>query len=211
VKPTGQARGIRSEANAALIRVKASVRLTPMKNFSAIFLFVLLSVVAPAAFAQTQAADPNKQQTVLTKLPDSVLNTELQLLGGNTVKLSDYSGKVVVMNLFATWCGPCRFESPDLARLYKEFKDRDVAVIELSTEDPAVTEENLRDWVSEFSLPYPVGWVPRKLASTLMQGREAIPQAFVVAPDGRIVRRFIGYNPKLTLNQMREAVEEALK
>ena len=193
------------------IQVMASVRLTPMKNLFAIFLFVLLAVVAPAAFAQTQAADPNKQQTVLTKLPDTVLNTELQLLGGNTLKLSDYSGKVVVMNLFATWCAPCRFESPDLATLYKEFKDRDVVVIELSTEDPAVTEESVRDWVSEFRLPYSVGWVPGKMASTLMQGRASIPQAFVVAPDGRIVRRFIGYNPKLTLTQMREAVEEALK
>src|ERR1043165_3061616 len=118
-----------------------------MKNLFAMFLFVLLAVVAPAAFAQSQAADPKKQQTVLNKLPDTVLNTELQLLGGNTLKLSDYSGKVVVMNLFATWCAPCRRESPDLATLYKEFKDRDVVVIELSTEDPAVTEESVRDWV----------------------------------------------------------------
>ena len=182
-----------------------------MKNLFAISLFVLLSVVASAAFAQTQAADPNKPQTLFTKLPDTVLNTELQLLGGNTTKLSDYSGKVVVLNLFATWCGPCRFESPDLATLYKEFKDRDVAVIELSVENPAVTEQNLRDWVWEFRLPYPVGWIPAKIVSTLMQGRASIPQAFVVAPDGRIVRRFIGYNPKMSLNQMRVAVEEALK
>jgi thiol-disulfide isomerase/thioredoxin len=182
-----------------------------MKNLFVLFLFVSLSVVAPPAFTQTQAADPSKQQPVLTELPDTVLNTELQLLGGNTLKLSEYSGKVVVINLFATWCGPCRFESPDLAKLYKEFKDRDVLVIELSTGDPAVTEESLRDWVSEFRLPYRVGWVPGKIALTLMQGHASIPQAFVVAPDGRIVRRFIGYNPKMTLNQMREAVEEALK
>jgi thiol-disulfide isomerase/thioredoxin len=152
-----------------------------------------------------------KQQTALTELPESILNTELQLLGGKTLRLSEYSGKVVVINLFATWCGPCRFESPDLAKLQEEFKDREVVVIELSTEDPKASKALVHKWVSSFRLPYAVGWATRTFAETLMQGRTSIPQGFVIARDGRILKRFIGYSPTMTPSQMREAVEEALK
>ncbi len=188
-----------------------------MKNLFVMVLFVLVSVSAPEEFAQTRSSDLNegsgdsRQQAVFAKLPDSVLNTDLQLLGGKTLKLSDYSGKAVVINLFATWCGPCRFESPDLAKLHQEFKDRGLVVIELSTEDPKASEESVREWVWDFRLPYPVGWAKQEVALTLMQERRSIPQAFVIARDGRILKRFIGYDPTKTLSLMREAVEEALK
>lgn len=189
-----------------------------MKNLFSILLFVLLTICGPEGFAQTPSSDSKersddlkRQSSVLKKLPDDVLNTEFQLLGGKTLKLSEHSGKPVLLNLFATWCGPCRLESPELAKLHEEFKDRGLVVIELSTEDQATSTEIVREWVEQYRLPYPVGWVPKEIALTLMQGRTSIPQAFVIAPDGRIVRRFIGYNPTMSPSQLREAVEEALK
>jgi thiol-disulfide isomerase/thioredoxin len=182
-----------------------------MKNLFAMLLLAALSIYAPKGFAQTPSDGSSGQRAVLTELPETVLNTELQLLGGKTLKLAEYSGKVIVINLFATWCGPCRFESPDLAKLHEEFKDRGLVVIELSTEDPEASKENVREWVWNFRLPYPVGWVTREVAVTLMQERGSIPQAFVIARDGRILKRFIGYSPTKTLSLMREAVEEALK
>lgn len=171
-----------------------------MKKPFSIVLFVVLSVSAREAFAQD-----------MTHLPETVLNSELQLLGGKTLKLSEYSGKVVLITLFATWCLPCRVESPDLAKLHKEFKARGLVVIELSTEDPKDSEESVRKWVRNFRLPYRVGWAPQEVAQTLMQGRTPLPQTFVIGRDGRIVRRFIGYKPRMTLGQMREAVEEAFE
>lgn len=126
------------------------------------------------------------------------------------MKVSEFAGKVVVINLFATWCGPCRFESPALAQLHKEFGDRGLVVIELSTEDPKASKETIREWVWEFRLPYKVGWATPEMALTLMQGRESIPQAFVIGQDGRIVKRFIGYSPKV-MEFMRNTVEELLK
>lgn len=176
-----------------------------MKNIFAVVLFVLLFV--PAAVAQTQA----DAQAKLTELPENLLNTELQMLGGKTLKLSEYSGNAVVINLFATWCGPCRFESPELAKIYSEYKKRGLVVIELSVEDPEASREVVREWVWAYRLPYPVGWASQELATTLMQGRGAIPQAFVFARDGRIVTRFIGYHYEKSPSQIREAVEKALK
>ena len=148
---------------------------------------------------------------VLDALPDNVLNAELQVLGGKTLRLADYSGKVLVINLWATWCSPCRMESPDLAKLYKEFKDRGVVVIELSTENAEASKEAVREWVWNFRLPYIVGWATPEVALTLMQGREAIPQAFVIGRDGRLLKRFIGYNSTQTFGQMKNAIEEALE
>jgi thiol-disulfide isomerase/thioredoxin len=184
-----------------------------MKHTVSTIVVVLCLAVATLAQSPTpgDVSSPNSQeQTTLTSLPEKVLNAEIQLLGNRTMKLSDFSGKVVVLTLFATWCGPCRFESPALAQLYKEFNDRDLVVIELSTEDPTASKEAVRKWVREFRLPYKVGWAPPEIARTLMQGRESIPQAFVIAPDGRIVKHFIGYRTQM-LDQMRVTVEELLK
>jgi len=79
-----------------------------MKNLSVILVFLLLSFSADKGFAQVPSSTP-EQKAVLERLPDDVLNTELQLFGGKTLRLSEYTGKVILINLFATWCAPCRF------------------------------------------------------------------------------------------------------
>lgn len=187
-----------------------------MKKRFAVLLFVLLSFSVQEGFAQTPSSDlktasDNLRRQQAVPLPDNVLNAELLLLGGKTLKLSEYSGKVVLINLFATWCLPCRFESPDLAKLHRELKDHGFVVIELSTENPQASKKSVRQWVRNFRLPYPVGWATQEVASTLMQVRQALPQSFLIGRDSRIVKRFIGYNSTKTPSDMREAVEEALK
>lgn len=182
-----------------------------MQKLLTIIVFVLLSVSATEVLAQTRSDELSKREKFVTELPESVLYTELQLLGGKTLKLSEYSGKVILINLFATWCSPCRFESPDLAKLHEEFKNRGLVVIELSIEDPNASSELVREWVWNFRLPYEVGWATPDVAQTLMLGRSPIPHALVIAHDGRILKRFIGYNPTMTPGQMREALEEAFR
>ena len=151
------------------------------------------------------------QQTGLKALPQSVLDVQLKSVSGKRFKLSNYSGKVLVLNLWATWCGPCHFETPMFVKLQKQFRSQGVRVVELSTEDPKSSARSVRHWVRNFGVNYRVGWVTRVIASTLMQGRDAIPQTFVISREGRITKHFVGCNPTTTASQMKDAIEEALK
>jgi glutathione peroxidase-family protein len=147
---------------------------------------------------------------VLTTLPPSVLDTELKALNGGPIKLSSYAGKVLVVNLWATWCGPCRRETPELVKLYTENRSRGLEVVGLSTENPVESAEKVRRFVQDFDVNYRIGWATPEVAITLMQGRDAIPQSFVIGRDGRVIKRFIGYNPTTTPPQLKEAIEQAL-
>lgn len=152
------------------------------------------------------SADPPK----LTTLPKGILDAELKAAHGRSFKLSKYLGKVLVVNLWATWCGPCRLETPALVKLHKKFRSHGLEVVELSTENPEISSREVRSWIRNFGVHYKVGWATPELALTMMQGRDAIPQTFVLSRTGRIVKRFIGFNQVNTPTQWKRAIEEAL-
>lgn len=147
----------------------------------------------------------------LTALPREILDAENRSADSATpIKLSDYSGKVLFINLWATWCGPCRIETPELVKLHKEFQSRGVEMIGLSTEDPDASAQSVQEFVREYEVDYQIGWATREVAITLMQGRTSIPQSFIIARDGRILKRFIGFHPETTPPQLKQALEQAL-
>lgn len=147
----------------------------------------------------------------MATLPALVRDAELQSVSGGPIKLADYSGKVLIVNLWATWCGPCRSEIPELVKLYQEFRPQGLEVVGLSTENPQASAEGVRQFVNDFSMNYRVGWATSDVALALMNNRTAIPQSFVISRDGRVLNRFIGYNAAQTPLQLRKAVEDALK
>ena len=146
----------------------------------------------------------------LSALPKEILDAENKAVNGASIKFSDYSGKVLFINLWATWCGPCRIETPELVKLHKEFQSRGVEMIGLSTEDPEASAQSVMQFMREYDVDYQIGWAKREVAITLMQGRTAIPQSFIIARDGRILRRFVGFNPETTPPQLKKALEDAL-
>jgi thiol-disulfide isomerase/thioredoxin len=158
------------------------------------------------------AANPARPapETAMTTLPDTVRDAEMRAVSGAPIKLGDYSGKVLVVNLWATWCGPCRSEIPELVKLYQEFHPKGLEVVGLSTENPDASAQGVQKFVSDFSMNYRVGWATPEVATTLMQQRNAIPQSFVISRDGRVLTRFVGFNAVETPVKLRKAVEEAL-
>jgi peroxiredoxin len=146
----------------------------------------------------------------MVTLPANITDAELRSVSGAPIKLSTYNGKVLLVNLWATWCGPCRLETPELVKLHKEFRSQGVEIVGLSTENPDASADKVREFVHNFDVDYRIGWATADVAITLMQGRDAIPQSFVISRSGRIVRRFVGFNPLDTPKQIRAAIEEAL-
>jgi len=188
---------------------------TPLRVVSSLVVLTLVALFGASSCNSTNETSKTTPSTgaptnAKPGLPPSVLQAELQASDGSTIKLANYSGKVVFLNLWATWCGPCQREIPELVRLHKEFESRGVEVIGLSTEDPEGSAEAVRDFVREYHMDYPVGWATREVAGILMQGRGSIPQSFIISRDGRILRRFIGFSPEATPPQLRQALEEAL-
>lgn len=170
----------------------------------------------PTASPNAPAAPPAKNAPAagfITLSPD-LRDLKLQTVDGESLRLSDYRDNVLVVNIWATWCGPCRTEMPDLVKLGHEYKSRGVVVLGLATtyneqNDPA----RVKNFVRAQSIDYKIVWDDGSLTGPLVQsvnGHGVIPQSFVITRDGRITKHFEGFSPLSTPTLMRQAVEEAL-
>lgn len=161
---------------------------------------------APAPAPAVTAAPPT-----LPELPPPITVAPLKDVKGTSFKLADSFGKVMVINLWATWCGPCRQEIPELVKLHKEFASRGVEMIGLTTENPDASAEKVRKFIQDFQIDYRIGWAPPDVATALMQERNAIPQTFVISRDAFIVKHFVGFSPANTSAELKQVLENALK
>jgi thiol-disulfide isomerase/thioredoxin len=146
----------------------------------------------------------------LRSLPESLLKRSLQSLDNSSFRLGDFRGKAVVVNLWASWCGPCRREVPDYENVRKEFAGRNVEFIGLTTEDPRTSSKRVRDFVRKLNFGFRLGWADSETAHTLMNGNSAIPQTLVIAPDGRVVSHWQGYSRGHSVDRLRSSIHEAL-
>ena len=146
------------------------------------------------------------QQPQLQVVPAVAWDTQIQAVGGGSFKLSDYKDKTVVLDLWATWCGPCRAEIPHLVEIHSEYANKNVEVIGLTTEDPNSAAEDVADFAKEMNINYKLGWARGDVAQALMNGRPSIPQTFVIAPGGKIITKFMGYSDRIP-----DAIRAAIK
>ena len=156
--------------------------------------------------AQPPRTQPPPPQ--LETVPTIAWDTEIQAVDGTPFRLSDYKDKVVVLDLWATWCGPCRLEIPHLVDLTNEYKGKGVEVIGLTTEAPQTDAERVRDFAREFKINYRLGYARADVAQSLMNGNYSIPQTFVIAPGGRIVTKFRGFSDRIP-DMIRTAIDKA--
>ena len=122
--------------------------------------------------------------------PKADLSFTLKDMNGKDVRLADLAGKVVLVNFWATWCGPCRMETPWLVELQEKYRSRGLRVLGISVDDPP---EAIPPFAREFRINYP-----------LLLGRDrddvqkaygpvmVLPMTVIVGRDGRICVRHIG-------------------
>ena len=168
----------------------------------------------PANRAANAPADANNPPPAFVSLPQDLRDTKLQTLDGESLKLADFADKVMIVNIWATWCGPCRLEMPELVKFDNEYRSRGLVVLGLAT---SYNERNdpthVKEYVRSQNVSYKIIWDDGTLAGPLVQmvhAQSVIPQSFVISRDGRIVKHFQGFNPYSTPQLMRQAIEEAL-
>lgn len=134
---------------------------------------------------------------------DRAPDFSLKGLSGETVRLSDHRGKVVLLDFWASWCGPCRMEVPHLIDLQTEYGPRGFQVIGVAVSD---SEENVRLFTERMKVNFINALGTQKTVSDYGDFT-AIPSSFLVAPNGSIAARYTGYQEKAVFV---EAIEKLL-
>jgi len=136
---------------------------------------------------------------------------DIRTFDGRTIKLSNYRGKVLVMDFWATWCPPCRLETPQLARLARENRDRGLEVIGMHIDDRGrSSSEDIRKFIDNYGITYTVGLATDDMfTSYLGTEDDTIPQTLVFGRDGRLVKHLSGYSQSHG-KLLDEAVNQAL-
>jgi thiol-disulfide isomerase/thioredoxin len=143
-------------------------------------------------------------------LPESVRERQIKMLDNGSFRLSDFQGKVVVINLWASWCGPCRREVPEYEKVRKAYAGRNVEFVGLTTEDQRTSSDRVKKFLREINFGFRLGWADHEMARTLMNGKNAIPQTLVIDADGHIVNHWTGYSPGHSGDHLKQTIEEAL-
>lgn len=109
-------------------------------------------------------------------------------LDGQTLKLSDLRGKVVVLNVWASWCGPCKDEAGELNRSYDLYKGRDVAFLGIAFNDDT---DPMRQFVKQYKVAYPVALDPEGRISIGL-GITGVPETYLIDPQGNLTQKWVG-------------------
>jgi len=112
--------------------------------------------------------------------------------GGRRNLFSEFKGKVLVLDFYATWCDPCRRSVPHLIELQKKFEDQGLQVVGLNV-GGADDEARVPDFATEFGIQYPLAQPDEELVTFLLGNNDAIPQTFVFDRQGQLAERLIGY------------------
>lgn len=155
------------------------------------------------------AAPPNTTYPMPPVKTASINNMGWKLSDGSHSLFSEYNGKVLVLDFYATWCQPCRLSVPHLIGLQKKYEQQGLQVIGLNVGGPA-DEERVPDFARELGIHYPLAIPDQELVGFLLSDVDAIPQTFVFDRKGLLVDRLIGFGPTAG-KQIDDAVETALK
>lgn len=194
-----------------------------IKNI-AVFIFLTFAVSAFVACTKTistplgspaagTASDAVKSNN-FPPVSSSIMQAEIKELDGKTFKLEDKRGKVVLVNLWAIWCGPCVEEMPALDALQEKYKDKNFEVLGLNAggedgeEEPA---ENIKSFAAKKPVNYHLAYADPKLMNDLMKisKQGGIPQSFLIDREGKLRGVFFGGGQRI-INEVRETTDKVL-
>jgi len=120
--------------------------------------------------------------------PQKALDFSLKTLGGKRVSLEDYRGKVILLNFWATWCGPCRMEMPSMEKLWQDFREEDFVILAIDLQEEG---KLVSSFMKERNLSFPVP-LDAKGNVARSYGVRGIPTTFFLNPKGEIIGKAVG-------------------
>ena len=166
-----------------------------MKN-KTIILAGLAIAAAAALLALTAARKPSTSANEMTNVATTSMPSpawELKDVDGKPVKSSDFTGKVVILDFWATWCGPCRMEIPGFIELQKQYADKGLVVVGVSLDQDGASV--VKAFMEKTGINYPIVLGDEAIVSAF-GGVEGIPTTFIIDRNGRIVGKHVGYSAK---------------
>src|SRR5215475_15567433 len=203
---------------------------TRFKSFAISYSGIILLIGATLMAACSSAGPPraiddraDSAARVVTKTPppsdqkaiESASKVQITKLDGGTFKLSDFQGKVLVVDFWATYCPPCVRQVPQLAELSKKYQDKGLAVVGLTSDDKA-DQENVVKFLKAKGADYTIGYENQWLSTAFLKGTEdetgapPIPQLFIISREGRVVDHFIGEDPQRGILDVEQSVVQQL-
>ncbi len=141
--------------------------------------------------------------------PEAISSAEYKLVDGGTFSFADSKDKIILINLWATWCGPCRQEMPSLVELQNKYKDKGFEVIGLDVEPEE--KELIDKFAADMKLNYKLGYIEREALGEFFKIGQAtaIPQSFLFNRKGELIGIFQGGGHNV-IEQLKENVEKAV-
>jgi thiol-disulfide isomerase/thioredoxin len=128
----------------------------------------------------------------------------LEVLGGTTMRLSDLRGKAVLLNFWATWCGPCKIEMPWFVDLQKQYGPQGLQIVGVAMDD--ASKDDIAKFAKEMGVNYPI-LIGKEAVGDQYGGVPALPETFIIGRDGKIVDKIIGLRGK---SEIEDSIKKAL-
>jgi cytochrome c-type biogenesis protein len=166
-----------------------------------------LTFLNPEELLVSEVQAPGVQSAVAPeegKLPNVYGDYDFALtsIDGEAVRLADYRGKVVLVNFWATWCGPCVVETPALVRMYNKYKSLGFAVIGVALQSE---EDGVKQFIRQHRVPYAIARDTNSEVGLRYQVF-ALPSSFLFSPEGKVKRTFTGFVAEETLERELQAM-----
>jgi thiol-disulfide isomerase/thioredoxin len=169
--------------------------------FALVVVAVVVALMLYLGFHMARRSSSTARLTQSTVAPDF----SLESLEGKSMRLSDLRGKAVLLNFWATWCGPCKIEMPWFVDLQKEYGTQGLQIVGVAMDE--ASKEDIAKFAKDMGVNYPI-LIGKEAVGDAYGGVPALPESFFIGRDGKVVDKIIGLKGK---SEIEDSIKKALR